>query len=163
MSHKRMHERGGFTLIEVLVVIVLLGILSAVTLPRFIGLQGDARYTKGQAIQATIKVAMTQARQAAVNAGGDPKKVVLEGEEIAMAYGYPIASAVPDTGILAAANISAKEDRLMITSAGTTPAAITIDIHGVREPGQCRIVYTEATASTPASVSFNAKGPSSCD
>ena len=55
------------------------------------------------------------------------------------------------------------EDRLMITSAGTTPAAIIIDIHGVREPGHCRIVYTEATASTPATVSFNAKGPSSCD
>ena len=38
-----MQAEKGFTLIELIVVIVILGILSAVALPKFVNISGDAR------------------------------------------------------------------------------------------------------------------------
>ena len=39
-------KQHGFTMIELIVVIVILGILAAVALPRFTNIQGDARIAK---------------------------------------------------------------------------------------------------------------------
>jgi MSHA pilin protein MshA len=42
MNMQFQHKQSGFTLIELIIVIVILGILAVVALPKFIDLSGDA-------------------------------------------------------------------------------------------------------------------------
>jgi MSHA pilin protein MshA len=89
-----MKASKGFTLIELVVVIVILGILSATALPKFIDLSGDA---KGAAIEG---VAGAIESASAINYGGysvnSSKGVATTGSTCAVAVGANATS----TGIL---------------------------------------------------------------
>lgn len=49
-----MKQQKGFTLIELVVVIVILGILAATALPKFIDLSGDAKQAKADGVAGAI-------------------------------------------------------------------------------------------------------------
>ncbi|ACJ27327.1 MSHA pilin protein MshA [Shewanella piezotolerans WP3] len=50
-----MNKQNGFTLIELVVVIIILGILAVTAAPKFINLQGDARVSTLQGMKAAIQ------------------------------------------------------------------------------------------------------------
>jgi general secretion pathway protein G len=54
----RLGEKGGFTLLEIIVVVVILGILAAIVAPKFIGRTEDARMTEAKVQMRNFETAL---------------------------------------------------------------------------------------------------------
>ena len=87
----------GFTLIELVVVITILGILAAFAVPRFASLEGQARLAATQALAGSVRSGAALAH-ALWLAQGNPASVrTMEGQVITMANGYPNVATIDDT------------------------------------------------------------------
>jgi len=77
----------GFTLIELVVVITILGILAAFAVPRFIALQAEARAASVQSLTGALRTAASMTHSMWLIRGGT--QVAMEGAAIDMVNGYP--------------------------------------------------------------------------
>ncbi len=148
-----MKRQGGFTLIELVVVIVILGILAVTAAPRFLNLQDDARNATLEGLRGAIAGGM----------GISYGKSAIEGSEsiqwvdgvtendidgVQHSFGYPIADNTDGIG----ATIDQSGEFVVLSTGGTIGTNGTITYGIQNYTGSC-VVYTEATAAdTPATV-----------
>ncbi|QYJ98054.1 type II secretion system GspH family protein [Shewanella alkalitolerans] len=151
-----MNKQNGFTLIELVVVIIILGILAVTAAPKFINLQSDARVSALQGVKGALQganslyyskavlvgIEKTAATAADSNATPPTTGTVVEG--VTLNYGYIQAK---QAEIAAALEITAS-DWTFTEVTGSDPLAIEISQKDA--PTACKFTYTQAKdASTP--------------
>lgn len=152
-----MKKQGGFTLIELVVVIVILGILAVTAAPRFLNLQNDAREASLQGLKGAIDGA----------AGITYGKAAVEGKEglestdtnanvegIAIGYGYPTKAGLQ----VAVAGLADDWKEFDLTNASTAFTFEGRDTDGWKldlaatedttKTTGCYVAYIEATGKT---------------
>ncbi len=139
MTHS---NQRGFTLIELVVVIVVLGVLAAFAVPRFMGLDTQARISSVNSLAGTLRSASAMAHSVFL-ARGNVSPITIDGQSITFTNGYPDATSIGS--LLAGGTVTTNNQAGAFTAtvAGTTN---TFALNGATTPANCAATYTAAAA-----------------
>lgn len=182
-----MKKQSGFTLIELVVVIVILGILAVTAAPRFLNLQGDARTSSLQGLRGAMAGATGIVYGGSAVAGEEALgKTQADGDAntpplsngVTTHFGFPTANTA---GIEAAVTGLTGTDwvAVAVSSTGVTPTSVAYSFAGTNplQPSNgfvydattpannngCFVIYVEAAnATTPAFVDVVTTGANGC-
>ena len=145
----------GFTLIELVVVIVILGILAVTAAPKFIDLTGDARGSVVEAVKGSLNSAADLAHAkalvtASLAAASTPvtasNSITVGANTIALNYGWPTATSIQ--------LLLDVEDVTAVVS-GTGSTILTYTHNDATTDASCIATYTNAVVNTETRPTIN--------
>jgi MSHA pilin protein MshA len=142
LALKQQNKQQGFTLIELVIVIVILGILAATAAPKFIDLQDDAKEAALEAVHGSMESVISLVNAKAIIAGQDGAigKVTIDGDTYALINGFPTGAEISGT-----ANTDGDGDGILglldldSDFSGTENITLQVSFNG------CSITYTNST------------------
>ena len=142
-----MKRNAGFTLIELVIVIIVLGILAATAVPKFINLQDDAKVAAMKGVEAAVHgAANITFSKAAIDgvetrAKGSTAKVEIAGNDVFLDYGYPLATSASLGSVVELSGFTFKEP-----ATATTPVSVILIADGNDAFESACVLYTQATS-----------------
>ena len=140
-SMKVSTSQKGFTLIELVVVIVILGILAVTAAPKFIDLTGDAKASVIQAVEGSLNSAADMAHAKALVEGTLVGPISIAGQSISFKFGYPTRESI---ALLMDVDVSSS-DAVFVLNNTSSAGIATYSYKGVTAAANCQAIYTETT------------------
>ena len=126
----RFHNRKGFTLIELMIVVVIIGILAALAIPRFMKATAKAKQSEAKQLLKQIYT-MEHAYRQANNTYGDNGLTSVPGA----AFTFPQIGVEIQSSALYAYNIVAAANTFTATATGNIDDDATIDTWTITDAG----------------------------
>ncbi|AXV20925.1 MULTISPECIES: prepilin-type N-terminal cleavage/methylation domain-containing protein [Aeromonas] len=154
-----MKKQAGFTLIELVIVIIILGILAVTAAPKFLNLQDDAKKAAADGVLSGISSAMQlvysksalEGEEKAEKTDNPAPSVESAGGVVATHFGYPTAASA---GIEKAISLDGAWKGEILDDKSTPPTYqfYSTDKDGNAVNSSPCVIYTEASSATAAAM-----------
>ncbi|RKF21371.1 prepilin-type N-terminal cleavage/methylation domain-containing protein [Alginatibacterium sediminis] len=157
-----MKRTSGFTLIELVIVIIILGILAVTAAPKFIDLQSDARESTLKGLEAAVKgganLVYSKSALQGLESSSSAQDTDVDGTNVKTIFGYPANESFNSTAVvnwvdMSISTASDTGDWEFVTE-GADGTEGVVKPAGFSGTG-CTLTYKEATSGSLATVELD--------